>query len=95
VALSPAEATDAATPVAEGHTLEGAVIVAFGAADILTDLVVAVEQPAEVVTVKAKETEPLVPAVYTIIEVPFPEVIVPLVIDHAYDNPVPVVLVDA
>ena len=64
VAPVPEEGTEAVTAVAEGHTLVGTVIVALGAANILTVLGVAkVEHPAEVVAVTPNVTDPLAPAV--------------------------------
>ena len=69
-------------PVDPLHTDDEAVMVAFGAPTMVTDLVPDALQPALLVTVTANFTVPDAPAVYLIPLVPLPDVMVPLVMVH-------------
>jgi hypothetical protein len=93
--LAPASGTDAELPVELEHTEDGAVIEALGGGFIVTVVLEDAEQPLLFVTVMATVTVPDVPAVYAILLVPAPVVIVPLVTLHEYVAPVPAFGMDA
>jgi hypothetical protein len=69
-------------PAEPAHTAAGALIVAEGSALTTTDCEPDAEQPVPLMTVTAKATTPVVPAVNDTDRVPLPDVIVPLVIDQ-------------
>jgi hypothetical protein len=88
VAPVPAEGTEA-VPVVPFLIVAGAVIVAFGAALTVIDLVPDAAHPVADEIVTERAIGPLVAAEKTIERVPTPEVIVPLVIDQLYEAPAP------
>ena len=76
----PALATDAALFVEDAQTGEAAVIAAEGAVLIVTVLLPVALHPLLLVTVTESVTVPDPPAVYLMLLVPLPAVIVPLLI---------------
>src|SRR5205814_6715959 len=86
--VTPVASVDAVLPAELAHAALLPLMVGVDGSGLMVVLLVLVVEHPALVTASVRPTLPLAPAVYVMLDVPWPAVMLPLLIDHRYVTPV-------